>query len=50
MLNTDLHAPALRNNRRMRVDQFADNVRGVPDCRHLDKCGFICFFKKKMFK
>ena len=37
MLNTDLHTPALKRSRRMKLDEFVRNVTGTADCRQLDR-------------
>ncbi|KAG9434663.1 IQ motif and SEC7 domain-containing protein 1 isoform X1 [Apis mellifera carnica] len=37
MLNTDLHTPNLKPERRMRLDDFIKNLRGIDDCGDIDK-------------
>lgn len=37
MLNTDLHTPNLKAERRMKCDDFIKNLRGVDDCTDIDK-------------
>ncbi|XP_067613114.1 IQ motif and SEC7 domain-containing protein 1 isoform X2 [Eurosta solidaginis] len=37
MLNTDLHTPNLKPERRMRVEDFVKNLRGIDDCHDIDK-------------
>ncbi|KAM7357985.1 brefeldin-resistant Arf-GEF family protein schizo isoform 2-T3 [Cochliomyia hominivorax] len=37
MLNTDLHTPNLKPERRMRVEDFIKNLRGIDDCHDIDK-------------
>lgn len=37
MLNTDLHTPNLKPERRMRVEDFMKNLRGIDDCGDIDK-------------
>ena len=37
MLNTDLHTPNLKADRRMKCDDFIKNLRGVDDCTDIDK-------------
>lgn len=37
MLNTDLHTPNLKPERRMRVDDFIKNLRGIDDCDDIDR-------------
>lgn len=36
MLNTDLHTPNLKPERRMRIDDFVKNLRGIDDCHDID--------------
>lgn len=36
MLNTDLHTPNLKPERRMRVEDFIKNLRGIDDCHDID--------------
>ncbi len=37
MLNTDLHSPNIKADRRMKCDDFIKNLRGVDDCMDIDK-------------
>lgn len=37
MLNTDLHTPSLKNSKRMKVDDFIKNIRGIEEGKLLDK-------------
>lgn len=37
MLNTDLHTPNLKADRRMSLEDFIKNLRGVDDCCDIDK-------------
>ncbi|XP_053661377.1 IQ motif and SEC7 domain-containing protein 2-like [Anopheles marshallii] len=37
MLNTDLHTPNLKPDRRMRCDDFVKNLRGIDDCHDIDR-------------
>ncbi|XP_049298705.1 IQ motif and SEC7 domain-containing protein 1-like isoform X3 [Anopheles funestus] len=37
MLNTDLHTPNLKPERRMRCDDFVKNLRGIDDCHDIDR-------------
>lgn len=37
MLNTDLHTPNLKPERRMRVEDFIKNLRGIDDCHDIDR-------------
>jgi IQ motif and SEC7 domain-containing protein len=37
MLNTDLHTPNLKPDRRMRCDDFIKNLRGIDDCHDIDR-------------
>ncbi|XP_014223054.2 IQ motif and SEC7 domain-containing protein 1 isoform X2 [Trichogramma pretiosum] len=37
MLNTDLHTPNLKPERRMRLDDFIKNLRGIDDCGDIDR-------------
>uniref|UniRef100_A0A0A9W1S5 IQ motif and SEC7 domain-containing protein 1 n=4 Tax=Lygus hesperus TaxID=30085 RepID=A0A0A9W1S5_LYGHE len=37
MLNTDLHTPNMKAERRMTLDEFVKNLRGVDDCCDIDK-------------
>lgn len=37
MLNTDLHTPNIKADRRMKPDDFIKNLRGIDDCTDIDK-------------
>lgn len=37
MLNTDLHTPNIKADRRMRIDDFIKNLRGIDDCHDIEK-------------
>lgn len=37
MLNTDLHTPNLKPDRKMKVEDFIKNLRGIDDCHDIDK-------------
>lgn len=37
MLNTDLHTPNLKPERRMRCDDFIKNLRGIDDCHDIER-------------
>jgi len=37
MLNTDLHTPNLKPERRMKLEDFIKNLRGIDDCGDIDK-------------
>lgn len=37
MLNTDLHTPNIKPERRMKLDDFIKNLRGIDDCHDIDK-------------
>lgn len=36
MLNTDLHTPNIKPERRMKIDDFIKNLRGIDDCGDID--------------
>lgn len=36
MLNTDLHTPNLKPERKMRIEEFVKNLRGIDDCHDID--------------
>ncbi|XP_045481226.1 IQ motif and SEC7 domain-containing protein 1 isoform X1 [Harmonia axyridis] len=36
MLNTDLHTPSIKPERRMRCEDFIKNLRGIDDCGDID--------------
>lgn len=37
MLNTDLHTPNIKADRRMKPEDFIKNLRGIDDCTDIDK-------------
>ncbi|EEB10285.1 IQ motif and Sec7 domain-containing protein, putative [Pediculus humanus corporis] len=37
MLNTDLHTPNLKPERRMKLEDFIKNLRGIDDCGDIDR-------------
>jgi IQ motif/SEC7 domain-containing protein len=37
MLNTDLHSPNIKSDRRMKIEDFVKNLRGIDDCTDVDK-------------
>ncbi|XP_076682118.1 brefeldin-resistant Arf-GEF family protein schizo isoform X7 [Andrena cerasifolii] len=37
MLNTDLHTPNLKPERKMRLEDFVKNLRGIDDCGDIDR-------------
>lgn len=37
MLNTDLHTPSIKPERRMRVEDFIKNLRGIDDCHDIER-------------
>ncbi|KAG5682771.1 hypothetical protein PVAND_012103 [Polypedilum vanderplanki] len=37
MLNTDLHTPNIKADRRMKCEDFIKNLRGIDDCMDIDK-------------
>jgi IQ motif and SEC7 domain-containing protein len=37
MLNTDLHSPNIKHDRRMKIEDFVKNLRGIDDCTDVDK-------------
>lgn len=36
MLNTDLHTPSIKEEKRMRLEDFIRNLRGIDDCGDID--------------
>lgn len=46
MLNTDLHTQALKPERRMRLDDFIKNLRGVDDCNDIDRQMLIAIYDR----
>ncbi|GJQ68086.1 putative regulation of ARF protein signal transduction [Trypoxylus dichotomus] len=37
MLNTDLHTPNIKPEKRMKLEDFIKNLRGIDDCHDIDK-------------
>lgn len=37
MLNTDLHTPNIKPERRMRIEDFIKNLRGIDDCHDIER-------------
>ena len=37
MLNTDLHTPNIKSDRRMKNEEFIKNLRGIDDCTDIDR-------------
>ncbi|KAL3110299.1 hypothetical protein niasHT_016079 [Heterodera trifolii] len=37
MLNTDLHTPSLKDSRRMKLDEFVQNLYRLEEARHMDR-------------
>jgi len=37
MLNTDLHTPNLKPERRMKIEDFIKNLRGIDDCGDIER-------------
>ncbi|XP_015109486.1 IQ motif and SEC7 domain-containing protein 1 isoform X3 [Diachasma alloeum] len=46
MLNTDLHTPNLKPERRMRVEDFIKNLRGIDDCGDIDRDILIGIYER----
>lgn len=46
MLNTDLHTPNLKADRRMKCDDFIKNLRGIDDCMDIDKNLLIGIYER----
>lgn len=46
MLNTDLHTPNLKPERRMRVEDFIKNLRGIDDCHDIDRDMLIGIYER----
>ncbi|XP_043282422.1 IQ motif and SEC7 domain-containing protein 1 isoform X3 [Venturia canescens] len=46
MLNTDLHTPNLKPERRMRLDDFIKNLRGIDDCGDIDRDILIGIYER----
>ncbi|XP_044742121.1 IQ motif and SEC7 domain-containing protein 2 [Chrysoperla carnea] len=46
MLNTDLHTPNLKPERRMRLDDFIKNLRGIDDCGDIDRDMLVGIYER----
>ncbi|KAL1130186.1 hypothetical protein AAG570_013124, partial [Ranatra chinensis] len=46
MLNTDLHTPNIKAERRMTLDDFIKNLRGVDDCCDIDRNMLIGIYER----
>ncbi|RZF33276.1 hypothetical protein LSTR_LSTR007621 [Laodelphax striatellus] len=46
MLNTDLHTPNLKPERRMKIEDFIKNLRGVDDCCDVDRDMLIGIYER----
>ncbi|XP_058800519.1 IQ motif and SEC7 domain-containing protein 1 isoform X2 [Phymastichus coffea] len=46
MLNTDLHTPNLKPERRMRIEDFIKNLRGIDDCGDIDKDMLVGIYER----
>ncbi|KAL7031591.1 hypothetical protein ACKWTF_007068 [Chironomus riparius] len=46
MLNTDLHTPNLKADRRMKCEDFIKNLRGIDDCMDIDKNLLIGIYER----
>ncbi|XP_072159229.1 IQ motif and SEC7 domain-containing protein 1 isoform X3 [Bemisia tabaci] len=46
MLNTDLHTPNLKPERRMKLDDFIKNLRGVDDCHDVDRDMLVGIYER----
>ncbi|XP_039298222.1 IQ motif and SEC7 domain-containing protein 1 isoform X5 [Nilaparvata lugens] len=46
MLNTDLHTPNLKPERRMKLEDFIKNLRGVDDCCDVDRDMLIGIYER----
>ncbi|XP_037032871.1 IQ motif and SEC7 domain-containing protein 1 isoform X3 [Bradysia coprophila] len=46
MLNTDLHTPNLKPERRMRPDDFIKNLRGIDDCHDIDRDMLVGIYER----
>lgn len=46
MLNTDLHTQALKDDRRMRCEDFIKNLRGVDDCNDIDRQMLVAIYDR----
>lgn len=46
MLNTDLHTPSLKAERKMRLEDFIKNLRGIDDCHDIDREMLIGIYER----
>ncbi|CAH1982624.1 unnamed protein product [Acanthoscelides obtectus] len=46
MLNTDLHTPNIKPERRMRVEDFIKNLRGTDDCGDIDSDMLVGIYER----
>lgn len=46
MLNTDLHTPNLKADRRMKCDDFIKNLRGIDDCNDIDRSMLVGIYER----
>ncbi|XP_054279803.1 IQ motif and SEC7 domain-containing protein 1 isoform X2 [Macrosteles quadrilineatus] len=46
MLNTDLHTPNIKPERRMKLDDFIKNLRGIDDCCDIDRDMLVGIYER----
>ncbi|KAF7274393.1 brefeldin-resistant Arf-GEF family protein schizo isoform X3 [Rhynchophorus ferrugineus] len=46
MLNTDLHTPNIKSERRMKLEDFIKNLRGIDDCGDIDSDILIGIYER----
>lgn len=46
MLNTDLHTPNLKPERRMKLEDFIKNLRGIDDCCDIDRDMLVGIYER----
>lgn len=46
MLNTDLHTPNIKPERRMRIDDYIKNLRGIDDCHDIDRDMLVGIYER----
>ncbi|KAG8282143.1 IQ motif and S7 domain-containing protein 1 [Homalodisca vitripennis] len=46
MLNTDLHTPNLKPERRMKLEDFIKNLRGIDDCGDIDRDMLVGIYER----
>ncbi|XP_050529798.1 IQ motif and SEC7 domain-containing protein 1 [Daktulosphaira vitifoliae] len=46
MLNTDLHTPNLKPERRMKMNDFIKNLRGIDDCGDIDRDMLVGIYER----